>query len=260
LKSKENKIKLFDLYFDTVTLQQAVRILITAAERGTKSLVVTPNVDHIVQLHKNQDLKDLYKTADFVYVDGMPLVWFSRLLPRKYHLPERVNGTNLMIQICAVAAKTGLSVAFLGGSEGAAKEAGSRLENQYPGLKVAGHFCPPYGFEDDLEVNQKIIDLTHAWKPDFLFVGIGNPKQEKWIHSNWKELSFKIAMGVGSAIDLVAGQITRAPIWMQESGLEWLWRLMQEPRRLWRRYLVQDLLFIPIAWREYWRIILTSRQ
>ncbi len=254
-----NRVELFDLGFQKATLSEAVKIIIDAAGKDTKSLVVTPNVDQIVQLEKNPEVREIYTKAEFVFVDGMPLVWFSRLLPEEYHLPERVNGTNLMLNTCEAAAKEGFSIAMVGGKEGAAEEAAKKLQEKFPGIKIAGTYCPPFGFEKDEVENEKILKMVDSWNPTFLFVGVGNPKQEKWIYKNWDQLNFTVAMGIGSAIELIAGQVKRAPLWMQENGLEWLYRLLQEPGRLWKRYLVQDMKFIPIAWREYKRIKKISR-
>lgn len=250
----ENKVEIFGLGFQKVNLNEAVNLILAATRQHDKSLVVTPNVDQIVQLEKNPDVKAIYRKAKFVFVDGMPLVWFSRLLPKKYHLPERVNGTNLMLNTCKVAAENGFSIAMIGGKEGAAEEAAKKLQQQFPGIIIAGTYCPPFGFENNQTENAKILKLVETWNPTILFVGVGNPKQEKWIDKNWDQLYFKVAMGIGSAIELIAGQVKRAPTWMQQNGLEWLYRLLQEPGRLWKRYLVQDMKFIPIAWREYWKI------
>lgn len=255
----KNEVEIFGLVFQRVSLTDAVDLMLVATRKGEKSLVVTPNVDQVVQLEKNPEVRDIYTKAEFVFVDGMPLVWFSRLLPEEYHLPERVNGTNLMLNTCEAAAREGFSIAMVGGKEGAAEEAAKKLQQQFPGIKIAGTYCPPFGFEKDEVENEKILKMVDSWNPTFLFVGVGNPKQEKWIYKNWDKLHFKVAMGIGSAIELIAGQVKRAPLWVQKSGLEWLYRLLQEPGRLWKRYLVQDMKFIPIAWREYKRIKKLSR-
>lgn len=247
-------VSLFDLNFARVTLPEAVDMMHTAASTGEKSLVVTPNVDQVVNLEKNSQVKKIFTNAKYVFVDGMPLVWFSRLLPPAYRLPERVNGTNLMLETCAMAAREGFSIALVGGKEGAAAAACQRLQQEFPGIRIAGYYCPPFGFEKDETENRKLVELVNAWKPVFLFVGVGNPKQELWITNNWNDLNFNVAMGIGSAIELIAGMVKRAPVWMQKGGLEWFFRLMQEPGRLWKRYFVQDAKFIPIAWREYSKI------
>jgi N-acetylglucosaminyldiphosphoundecaprenol N-acetyl-beta-D-mannosaminyltransferase len=254
LKIEDSQIQLFGLGFLAVNLEQAAGILMDAARGKAKALVVTPNVDHIVQLYKNEEFRSIYRTARYVFVDGMPIVWFSHLLPKSFHLPARVNGTNLMMLTCEHASRTDLSVALVGGPEGAAEDATAELQAKYPSLKVAGYYCPPFGFENNQDENQKIVDIVQDWAPDFLFVGVGTPKQERWITENWETLNFHVAMGIGSAIELIAGQTSRAPSWWQNSGLEWLWRLGQEPGRLWKRYLYDDLLFLKIAWIEYWRI------
>jgi len=141
--------QLFDLRFARVTLDEAVEMMRSAASRDEKSLVVTPNVDQVVNLERNPQVKKIFTNAAYVFVDGMPLVWFSRLLPPEYRLPERVNGTNLMLETCAMAAREGFSIALVGGKEGAAEAACRKLQQEYPGIKIAGYYCAPFGFEKD---------------------------------------------------------------------------------------------------------------
>lgn len=248
---KPNKeIHLFDLEFDSVTFAEAANLLINYCEIGLKAFVVTPNVDHIVQINSDQRMRGVFKRADFVFADGMPLVWFSWLLPSRYHLPERVNGTNLMEALLSLAGEHHLSVAFLGGELGAAEELAAKLRQISPDTTIAGFHCPPFGFELSRESDQAVVDIVNSWKTDFLFIGLGTPKQELWLSDHWDALNFKVAVGIGSAIDLLAGRKKRAPIWMQQAGLEWLWRVGLEPKRLWKRYFIDDLKFITIALPE----------
>ena len=219
------------------TLDQLVRL----ARGDRPAYVVTANVDHVVRFYRNPEVRPLYLGADLVVADGMPLVWASRLLGNP--LPERVAGSDLFPALCARAAKAGLSVFLLGGAPGTAQRSAEVLQAQNPQLRVAGTYCPPYGFEHDNAESQRVFDAVRAGHPDILFVGLGSPKQERWIVANHATCGAKLSIGVGISFSFVCGEVVRAPRWMRRVGLEWLHRLCQEPRRLWRRYLVDDLMF-----------------
>lgn len=136
------------------------------------------------------------------------------------------------------------------GLPGSAEIAAQRLRQRFPDLRVAGTYCPPYGFERDAAENAKAIEAIRAANADILFVALGTPKQEIWLSKHQREIGVPVSMGVGAALDFLSGKVKRAPRWVQQCGLEWLWRLMQEPRRLWRRYLVDDMIIVPLLLRE----------
>ena len=246
------KLELFGLNFLAVSMQEVASLIVESAKQREKGMIVTPNVDHIVQFKKNSEIEQIFRNAQFIVADGMPLVWLSRIVSRSKPLPERINGTNLMLKLCEIASVQGLSVAFVGGKTGAAEMAGEVMIKKYPGLKVVGTYCPPFGFEDNIDETSKLISLINQWLPDILFFGVGMPKQEKWISKHKDTLDVGAVLCVGSGIELAAGLVLRAPVWMQDIGLEWLWRLLMEPRRLWRRYLIQDMKFLGLAAREVW--------
>ncbi len=234
--------------------QEAIEAILAMAISPRAHAVVTPNSDHIVMLEDNAELRAAYAKADLVLADGMPLVWASRWIgPR---LPERVTGAELMPLLCAEAARRQLRVYFLGAGPGIAEEAKRRLEEEYPGLQVCGTYSPPLGFEKDASQNRVILERLRAAEAHLIFVGLGAPKQELWIAAHQDQLSRGVFLGVGAAIDFCAGHIKRAPIWMQKLGLEWTYRLLQEPRRLARRYL-RDTQVLRIIWQEWRR---TRRQ
>jgi N-acetylglucosaminyldiphosphoundecaprenol N-acetyl-beta-D-mannosaminyltransferase len=155
-------------------------------------------------------------------------------------LAERVAGVELVNESCRIAAEQGLRVFLLGAGPGVAEAAGRRLQASYPGLLVAGTYSPPIGTLRHTE-NEHIVDMIRDVHPDFLFVALGAPRQDMWIREHQHLLQVPVAMGVGCVFDLLAGTVKRAPVWMQRTGLEWAFRLVQEPTRLWRRYLVNDL-------------------
>lgn len=248
------KIKLFGLHFDSVTLDQAASDVIEAARYRCKGLIVTPNVDHVVQMDSDKEMRDVYEKAMSRYVDGMPLVWLSWLIyGRRKGLPERITGNDLVPAVVKLAADYGMSIYVLGGNPGVAEKTASRWVEKYNGLKVAGTYCPPFGFEKNPEETEKIISDINDRDVDILFVGVGAPKQEKWSSTNLSRLNVGPVLCIGAALNFEAGIQKRAPDFMQRMGLEWLWRLTQEPRRLWRRYLLRDSRFIILALREILR-------
>jgi len=242
-------LNLFGLNFLSTTMSEAALLVVKSAQQRQSKIVVTPNVDHIVQFEKDSEMEAVFKKADFIFADGMPLVWLSHIIYQT-GLPERINGTNLMTRVCQLASTRGMTVALVGGKPGAAELASQNLAKQFPGLRVVGTYCPPMGFEIDSGETSKLCRVINEWQPDILCFGVGTPKQEKWISKSHHKISIGITLCIGASIEFVAGLVPRAPEWMQNSGLEWLWRLMMEPRRLWRRYLVRDMRFLYLAFAE----------
>jgi N-acetylglucosaminyldiphosphoundecaprenol N-acetyl-beta-D-mannosaminyltransferase len=191
--------------------------------------------------YKESAFRTIYRDAVLVMADGVPLLWAARLLKRP--LRERINGTDLMEKICALAARRNFPVFLLGGPEGVAAQAAVRLQTRYPGLPVAGAYSPYHGFEKDELENKKICSLLAEKKPAILFTSLGFPKGVQWIARHQAGCAIPLAVEVGASFSFISGHLKRAPRWMQARGLEWLWRLMLEPRRLWKRYLVRDMPF-----------------
>ncbi len=233
---------------DAVSLPEAVAAVDHLVSRREPSYVVTPNADHIVQWQEDAEFRDCYADAALVLPDGMPLVWAGKFLGQPFK--ERVAGSDLFFEACALAAQKNYRVFLLGGKKGAAEEAALRLKTRFPGLTIAGTYCPPMGFEKDARENAKVLEAVRAARPDILLVGLGAPKQEKWIRRHYRQLEVPVSLAVGAGIDFAAGAVKRAPAWMQKTGLEWLWRLCLEPARLWKRYLVRDMQFFWLALRQ----------
>jgi N-acetylglucosaminyldiphosphoundecaprenol N-acetyl-beta-D-mannosaminyltransferase len=232
------------------SLEDVAQEVVQLASRAGPAMVVTPNADQVVNLERDTALQAAYARADLVVPDGMPVVWASRLLgtPAK----ERVTGSDLMPRLCAIAAQRGLKVFFLGGAEGVAQRAAENLSRTYAGLGVAGFVSPPRGFEADDGWNAFIVQAIRQSGADLVFVCLGSPKQEVWIDKHLALFDNGVFLGVGAAIDFCAGTVKRAPLWMQRSGLEWLYRLAHEPRRLIGRY-TKDLYFFVLVGREMWQ-------
>lgn len=212
------------------------------AERG--GWVVTVNLDILRRLCRDAEYLALVQDADLFVADGMPLVWASRV--QGTPLPERVAGSNLVSSLTMAAAKRGRSVFLLGGDEGVAEKAAAVLRSRDPDVRIAGVHCPPFGFERDEAEMASIRAKLAAADPDLVYVALGCPKQDRLIRRLRGELPKAWWMGVGISFSFLCGDVRRAPRWMQKLGLEWVHRLLQQPGRLAKRYLMDDL---PFAFR-----------
>jgi exopolysaccharide biosynthesis WecB/TagA/CpsF family protein len=218
-----------------------------AAIGGTRLFqVATINLDFVVSAQNNEDVRRIYQRSDLNLADGAPVVWLGRLRGAK--MPGRVAGADLVPALLADASRAGARVFLLGGEGGAATAAAARLRELYPGLVVAGAYEPQRAAVEDMD-NDEILERIGAAKPDLLLVAFGHPKQERWIDLHRDRLPVAVAIGVGCVFDLIAGRSRRAPRWMQEAGLEWFFRLAQEPRRLIGRYILDAAWLIPITLR-----------
>lgn len=248
------RVDLFGATIDVLRMSEILEIVQawSAAPFDRCHYVVTPNVDHAVLLQERQDLRDAYDEASLVLADGWPIVAASRLLGKP--LPERVPGSDLVPLLMNGASPTcPLRVFLLGAAPGVGERAARNIRRQWPGVDIVGVHSPPLGFEQDEEENNKILYLVEQTQPDVLVVGLGAPKQELWVHSNRDRLKAKVALCVGATIDFLAGDKARAPRWLQQLGLEWLHRMLSDPRRLVKRYARDAWCFPGIVWRE-WRI------
>lgn len=241
------RIELFGMPFDVVSFVEALDRLVQLAVGERPAYAVTANVDHVVRFHRVPALQPLYRQADLVVADGMPLVWASRLLGTP--LPERVAGSDLFPALCAGAAEADLSVFLLGGAPGVAARAAEVLQARHPRLRIAGACSPSYGFERDPAAVRKSVEAVRAARADILCVALGSPKQEQWIVAHREACGARLCIGVGISFSFVSGDVRRAPRWMQRAGLEWLHRLSCEPTRLWKRYLVEDARFLILVLR-----------
>jgi N-acetylglucosaminyldiphosphoundecaprenol N-acetyl-beta-D-mannosaminyltransferase len=235
---------------DPVTMNEAVdRVSIMLEQpRERAAHVVTMNAQFVEIAHQEARFAEVLRRADLSVADGLSLVWASRCLGN--FVPERVAGADLMVRLCENAAAMGKTVYFLGGSPGAASCAASRLSQELPLLTVVGVDCPPNGFLDNPEECVRVASRIESARPDLLFVGLGAPKQEYWIE-RYAYLPAKVMMGIGGSFEFVAGFRKRAPLVIQKIGFEWFWRLCMEPRRLWKRYLVGNTIFLFVVFRQW---------
>lgn len=249
-------IRLFGMDINVADMQTAACTVLgwcKSSEPPQCRYVVTPNVDHVVMFQSRADLRDTYADASLVVADGFPVVLASKLLRRP--LPERVAGSDLVPAVFEAASKSGeppLRVFLLGAGPGVAERAADRIHRRWSGVRVVGTYSPPLGFEHDTAENAAIIDRIAAAEADLLIIGLGAPKQELWVHRHASMLPVRAALCVGATIDFLAGEKARSPRWMQRAGLEWVHRLVSEPRRLAKRYLRDAWIFPRLVWRE-WR-------
>ncbi len=231
------KRNLFGIQIDALRMPEAVSRIQDWADTEQEKCryVVTPNVDHTVLLRENKGLRDAYKDADLVLPDGHPLVWASRLL--RQPLPERVPGSDLVPALFDAGGRSReLRVFLLGAAPGVAVRAVERMKLKWPHVQCVGVYSPPMGFEKNESETTLILGRIALTRPDILVVGLGAPKQEIWVHQNRDRIRARVALCVGATIDFLAGEKSRAPRWMQSAGIEWMHRMMSEPRRLVRRY------------------------
>ncbi len=232
-----------------MTFPQALDAIDQMVAAGSGGYVVTPNVDHVVLAETRSDLQRAYEDASLSLVDGMPLVWLSRALG--HALPGKVSGSDLMVPLLQRAADKHWRVFFSGGEPGVGEEAAQCLRQSMPGLQVVGTDSPPYGFDKDPLMERRALSAIRDAEPQLVLLALGCPKQELLMHRWYQELSPAVLLGIGASLDFVAGHVRRAPAWMSQVGLEWVYRMTQDPRRLAYRYLVRDRAFVPIAVRMF---------
>lgn len=243
---------------DPISIDETIHRIMSLLkqERRHSIHVATLNAQFVHIASRDKLFARILRNADLSVADGVPLIWASRLL--RQPLPGRVNGTDLMLRLCEQAASNENTVYFLGGRPGAAEEAAKRLTKRYPGLLIVGVDCPPMGFMSHDELDMEVSSPIEKASPDFLFVGLGAPRQEYWIHKH-RHLSNGVMIGIGGSFELIAGVVSRAPVAFQRAGLEWLWRLVLEPKRLWKRYLVGNLLFLFLVFRQWLLELMTTK-
>lgn len=241
------KQPLLNTYVNNLSMAETLQEICRLVDKKKKSYVVAINVDVVMKMEKDAYLKKITDEADLTLVDGKPLVWIAKW--HKRPVKAKISGSDLVPSLCKAASKKGYSIFIIGGKEGIAEKAKQNLEQDLKGIKIVGTYAPPMGFEkDDNELN-KINRMISEACPDILVACFGCPKQEKWIYENYQKYNATVSICAGATVDFLAGNVSRAPRWMCEHGLEWLYRLFQEPKRLFKRYLVDDVKIIKLVWK-----------
>lgn len=238
---RSRRIRLADIDFDQLTEEQTVEHIIAASRGRQGGWLVNPNMDVCRLARQDPALRGLVKRASLVIPDGMPLIWAARL--RGHPHLERVAGGSLIFSLSQAAAQHGRSIYLLGGAPEVPYRAAVKLRRRYPGLTVFGADSPPFGFDADQAMVETVRSRLAAAAPDIVYVGLGFPKQERLITALAPHFPEAWFVSSGAAISYAAGTLRRAPRWMRQMGLAWLFRLLNEPQRLYRRYLVHDLPF-----------------
>jgi len=235
--------------FDNVTTDQTLEAISGMIASRRPHYIATANVDFTALALYDEELRRILLDAHLVVCDGMPLVWASHWLGNA--LPERVAGSDLVPKLLAIAEEKNWSVFFLGGQKEVATMAVQKVRELHPKLRIAGVLSPPFKPLHEMD-HAAICAEIRTSAPDLLFVSFGCPKQEKWIAMNYQRAGAPVTIGVGATIDFLAGHMQRAPLWMQKTGLEWLYRLLQEPRRLFKRYATDFVVFGLTIGKQWW--------
>lgn len=234
----KNRIQILNSSFDVITTQQTVERAIRLIQEGKRGYICTVNVAILMMMRSNARLAKFIHEADLIVADGQPIVWASNWLSMS--LPQRVAGVDLIDALAAEAENKGLWIYLLGASTEVITTAANKLQSKYPKLKISGF---SNGYFSDVQTPQRVEAIRQS-NTQILLVGMGVPRQEFFLEENWSNLGVNLAVGVGGSFEIFAGTKKRAPLWIQEVGLEWLYRLLQEPQRLWKRYLVTNSQFI----------------
>ena len=244
---KRNVVDILGVDVDRLDMRETLERIDEFIASGKPHRHVVVNASKLVMLREDECLARAVQSCDLVNADGQSVVWASRLT--SCPLPSRVAGVDLMTELLQRSCDKGYRVYFLGAQEETVVRLVSRCKGEFSGLRIAGWHS---GYFDASEEQQIIADIRSC-QPHILFVAFGSPLQECWLESNHVDLGVPFCMGVGGSFDVLAGHLRRAPLWMQKRGLEWLFRLLQEPVRMWRRYLKTNLAFCWLVWREHAR-------
>lgn len=242
------KQPLLNTYVNNVDMQETINAIEKMLVSGKKNYVVAINVDVVIKIESDPYLKEIVDNADMVLVDGKPLVWISILHGKG--VKAKISGSDLVPFLCKIAAQKGYRIFIIGGKDGVAEQAKRCLERDQPTLQIVGTYAPAFGFEKNKLEIEKINRMISEAHPDLLIVCFGCPKQEKWIYENIEKYDAKVSVCAGATVDFLAGNVKRAPRWLSEYGFEWFYRFIQEPKRLFKRYFVDDIRIIKLI-RKY---------
>lgn len=241
------KQPLLNTYVNNVDMNETIQMIEEFIKNKKKSYVVAINVDVVMKIENDSYLKKITDEADMVLVDGKPLVWIAKI--HKNPVKAKISGSDLVPRLCEVSAEKGYSIFIIGGKDGIAEQARLKLEERLPNINIVGTYAPPMGFEKNTEELNKINQMISEAKPDLLITCFGCPKQEKFIYENYQKYDAVVSVCAGATVDFLAGNVKRAPKWMSDYGLEWLYRFSQEPKRLFRRYFIDDMKILKLIWK-----------
>ncbi len=239
------KQPLLNTYVNNVSMDEVLHEISRLIEEKKRSYIVAINVDVVIKIENDDYLKKITDEADITLVDGKPLIWIAKW--HKRPVKAKISGSDLVPELCKMAAEKKYSIYIIGGKDGVAEKAKFNLERDIPGINIVGTYSPSFGFEKDkaeLEKINRIISVAH---PDLVITCFGCPKQEKWIYENYDKYDGIVSVCAGATVDFLAGNINRAPKWMSEHGFEWFYRFLQEPKRMFKRYFVDDVKILKLV-------------
>ena len=240
------RLHLLDCPIDNLSFKETLDLIETFVGSGTPHRHVAVNVDKVLRARSDPFFRRIIEEADLISADGQPVIWAARLLGVRTR--GRVAGVDLMQSLVTRSEQRGWRVYFLGAREAVLTKMVAQYRARFPGLQIAGY---RHGYWESADEERAIAEQVRAAKPDLLFIGVSSPKKEIFAHRNAGAMGVPFIMGVGGSFDVIAGVTRRAPVWMQRGGLEWFWRFLQEPRRMWRRYFVHDIKFVGLVAREF---------
>ncbi len=244
------KTVLMNAGYTNVSATELLELAMEDVKKRQKSSIVFLNVDVVMKIEKDRELARIVGQTEYVMADGMPLIWISRLFGKP--LKEKVSGSDFIPLLCESAVREGKSIFLAGGAENVAETAAQKLNEKYAGIRIAGTYFPPFGFEKKTEEIRKMNAEIQKAVPDILIVCLGCPKQEKYVYENREQLGVPLSICAGAAIDFIAGNVKRCPAWMSQCGLEWFYRFLKEPRRLFKRYFLYDMQILGLV-MKYWK-------
>ena len=242
------KQRFLNTYVNNLSMKDCLEAIDSLVSQDKKSYIVAVNVDVIVKIEDDPYLKKIIDNAELVLVDGKPLQWIAKYQGNP--IKEKISGSDLVPLLLKQASDKGQSVFIIGGKDGIAQKAKSNIEKSNPKIKIVGTYAPPLGFEKDQKELDKINVMISDCYPDILIACFGCPKQEKWIYENYLKYEAKLSVCAGATVDFLAGNVKRAPKWISNIGFEWFYRFLQEPKRLFRRYFVDDVRILKLV-RKY---------
>lgn len=236
-----DRVDVLGVGISAVNMPMAVAEIASWVSECEQHYVCVTGVHGVMESQRDPELRGIHNRSGLTTPDGMPMVWAGQRAGAGHM--ERVYGPDLMLAVCERAAREGWTSYFYGGGEGVAAALERRLRERFPGLRTVGHHCPPFR-PLSTEEDHDVVAAINAARPDLLWIGLSTPKQERWMAEHLGRVDAPVMLGVGAAFDIHAGTLSQAPGWMRERGLEWLYRLAREPRRLWRRYLYNNPRFV----------------
>lgn len=235
------RVNILGVGISVLNLPAALEAIANAVRTRRKGYICVTGVHGVMEAQNDMAFRKILNEAFLCTPDGMPMVWMGKL--NGHREMRRVYGPDLMLDVCAWSETSGCRHFFFGGASGVVEQLQQKLTTRFPQLQIVGTYTPPFRALNPEEA----VDLIHrinGLKPDIVWIGLSTPKQEKFMAQYWQKLDVTLLVGVGAAFDFHAGRVPQAPAWMQRNGLEWLFRLRQEPRRLWRRYLKNNPIFV----------------